>query len=94
MGSNKAFLGIITAAVVGALIGLLIAPEDGYKTRKKIKRKTNSLASDLIEALERSKQKVSDATDTIQEKGSHYADEAAAKVDEYADAAGKEINKF
>jgi len=83
MGSNKAFLGIITAAVVGALIGLLIAPEDGDKTRKKIKRKTNSLASDLIEALERSKEKVSEAADTIQEKGSQYTDEAAREVNKF-----------
>ena len=42
MNGNKAFWGIVTAAAVGAIIGLLFAPEDGNKTRKKIKKKTNA----------------------------------------------------
>jgi gas vesicle protein len=55
MASNRVFWGIVSAAVAGALIGLLVAPEEGAKIRKKIKKKTNSLAGDLIDALEKSK---------------------------------------
>ena len=63
MSNNKVFLGIITAAIAGAVIGLLFAPEDGNETRKKIKKRTNNLATDLIDALEKSKAKA-EALDT------------------------------
>jgi len=39
MGTNKIFWGIVTAAAVGAVIGLLFAPEEGNQTRKKIRKR-------------------------------------------------------
>jgi gas vesicle protein len=92
--NNKAFWGIVTAAAVGAVIGLLFAPDEGNKTRKKIKRKTNSLAGDLIEALEKSKEKAAQAASSIKEKGEQYKDEAVDTVEEYVDEANKEVNKY
>ncbi|MCF0049995.1 YtxH domain-containing protein [Dyadobacter sp. LJ53] len=94
MNGNKAFWGIVTAAAVGAIIGLLFAPEDGDKTRKKIKKKTNSLATELIEALEKSKEKVSSVTGQVKEAGEEYKDAAWDKAEEYSDAAKNEINKY
>lgn len=69
---NKAFWGIVTAAALGAVIGLLFAPEDGSKTRKKIRRKTNSLASELLEALEKSKKQAEEKTAELKEKGDEF----------------------
>lgn len=94
MSGNKAFWGIVTAAAVGAVIGLLFAPEDGGETRKRIKKRTNSLASDLIEALEKSKAKASDAADEITKEGSEFKDTAVDKAEEYTDAAKEEWNKY
>jgi gas vesicle protein len=96
MASNgsKAFWGIVTAAAVGAVIGLLFAPDEGNNTRKKIKKKTNSLAGDLIEALERSKEKAAQAASTIKSKGEQYKQEAVDTVEEYVDDANSEINKY
>ena len=94
MNGNKAFWGIVTAAAVGAIIGLLFAPEDGNKTRKKIKKKTNSLATDLIEALEKSKEKASSVAGQIKEEGEEYKDAAWNKAEELSDAAKTEINKY
>ncbi|CAG5004314.1 hypothetical protein DYBT9275_03345 [Dyadobacter sp. CECT 9275] len=88
--NNKAFWGIVTAAAVGAVIGLLFAPEDGDKTRKKIKRKTNSLASELLDALEKSKAKADQAASELKNKGQEYADKAAFKVNEVAE----EVNSY
>lgn len=94
MNGNKAFWGIVTAAAVGAVIGLLFAPEDGGETRKKIKRKTNSLASDLIDALEKSKEKAASVVGQVKKEGEEYKDEALNKADEYSNKAKEEINKY
>lgn len=94
MASNRAFLGIVTAAAVGAVIGLLFAPDEGNKTRKKIKKKTNSLAGDLIDALEKSKEKAVKVADEAKEQGEHYKDKAIDAAEDYIDDANKEINKY
>ncbi|KQS31289.1 YtxH domain-containing protein [Dyadobacter sp. Leaf189] len=94
MSANRVILGVVSAALVGAVIGLLLAPEEGSTTRKKIKKKTNSLASDLIDALERSKHDAKKAAEDLKEEGLAYKDEAVNKAAEYTDAAKNEINDF
>jgi len=94
MASNKAFWGIVTAAAVGAVIGLLFAPDEGNNTRKKIKKKTNSLASELIDALEKSKEKAASVAGNLKNKGQQYKDEAIDTAEQYVDDANDEINKF
>jgi gas vesicle protein len=94
MSSNRVFLGIVAAAIAGAAIGLLFAPEDGNKTIKKIKKKTNSLASDLIDALERSKGKAEQAASDLKKEGEAYGQEAVNKAAEYADTVKDEYNKY
>lgn len=94
MTTNKIILGVLAAAAAGTIIGLLFAPEDGDNTRKKIKKKTNSLASDLIDALEKSKAKATETAENIKEEGKAYKDAAVNKADEYKDTAKEEINKF
>ena len=91
---NNIFLGIVTAAAVGAVIGLLFAPDEGNNTRKKIKKKTNSLASELIDALERSKDKASEVAGNLRDKGQKYKNEAIDTAEHYVDDANDEINKF
>lgn len=80
MSTNKIIFGIVTAAVAGAVIGLLLAPEDSKKTIKKLKKKTNELAGDLIAALEKSKAKAADAADQLKKEGESYADVAREQV--------------
>jgi len=94
MASNKAFWGIVTAAAVGAVIGLLFAPDEGNKTRKKIKKRTNSLASELIDALEKSKEKAASVAGNLKNKGQQYKDEAIDTAEQYVDDANEEINRF
>jgi gas vesicle protein len=77
MTNNRVFWGIVTAAAAGAVIGLLFAPEDGNKLRKNIKKKANSLASELIDALEKSK----DEAAALKSKANGYKDDVAEKVE-------------
>lgn len=94
MINGKVFWGIVTAAAAGAVIGMLFAPDEGTQTRKKIKRKTNSLASELIEALEKSKDKVVKSAEDLKEKGQKYKSDLHDKAEELADDAAQEVHKY
>lgn len=94
MVNSKVFWGIVTAAAAGAVIGLLFAPEDGTKTRKKIKKKTNSLASELIEALEKGKEKAVSSAEELKDKGQQYKNDLTDKAEELAANAADEVNKY
>ena len=85
MSNGKVFIGIVSAAVVGAVIGMLCAPDEGGKTRKKIKKQTNLLASELIDALEKSKVKAQSKVDELKEKGESYLNRAKSKSADLAD---------
>jgi gas vesicle protein len=78
MTNNRVFWGIVTAAAAGAVIGLLFAPEDGNKLRKNIKKKANSLASELIDALEKSKEEAA----SLKSKANQYKDDVMEKAEE------------
>jgi YtxH-like protein len=47
MNSGKVILGIIAGASIGAMAGILLAPDKGSATRKKIVEHTNDLRSIL-----------------------------------------------
>ena len=47
MSSSKALLGFVAGAAVGALAGILFAPDSGPNTRKKIATKTGDLTDSL-----------------------------------------------
>jgi len=47
MKTGKALLGILTGVAVGAAVGILFAPDEGKKTRKKIRNKGRHLADDI-----------------------------------------------
>jgi len=83
MVNSKVFWGIVTAAAAGAVIGMLFAPEEGTEVRKKIKKKTNSLASDLIDALEKSKEKAGQTADDLKDKAGETVDNLKAKGEQY-----------
>lgn len=94
MVNSKVFWGIVTAAAAGAVIGMLFAPEEGTQTRKKIKKKTNSLASELIDALEKSKQKAGETADDLKAKGEQYKNDFKDKAEELKDDAANEFEKY
>jgi gas vesicle protein len=83
MVNSKVFWGIVTAAAAGAVIGMLFAPEEGTETRKKIKKKTNNLASELIDALEKSKEKAGQTASDLKNKASETVDNLKSKGEQY-----------
>jgi gas vesicle protein len=74
MSLGKVLLGVIAGAAAGALAGILMAPEKGSKTRKKITRK----GEDYLDAV---KDSFNELLDTITKKVEKVKDE----VSDYAD---------
>ncbi|MBL7730700.1 MAG: YtxH domain-containing protein [Chitinophagaceae bacterium] len=77
MSSSKVLVGFLAGAAVGALAGILFAPDKGSETRKKIAGK----AGDLRDAV---KEKFNALGDTLRNTFSH--------VEEEAEKAGEKIS--
>jgi gas vesicle protein len=75
MSSKKTLLAFVAGASVGALAGILLAPDKGTETRKKISSKTGDLAdsvkssfSDFIDQVKGVYNKAEDSADDAQQK--------------------------
>ena len=60
MESSKVVLGVIGGVAVGAVLGVLFAPDKGSKTRKKILETGKNYSDDLKEKFEGLYQDVAD----------------------------------
>jgi gas vesicle protein len=70
MSSGKVLLGVLAGVAVGALLGVLFAPDKGWNTRKRISKKGEDLADDLRE-------KFDEFLDSISVKANEVTDEDA-----------------
>ncbi len=61
MSTNKVLLGALAGLAAGAILGILLAPEKGSETRKKIINKSNDCLADV-------KDKVDEIVDNLQEQ--------------------------
>jgi gas vesicle protein len=81
---QKVILGIICGAALGAVAGILLAPESGEETRKRIASKASDLKDDLTKNLNSTVSRLSSlATDTlnkVQNSSSELAKKAAESV--------------
>jgi len=81
---QKVILGIICGAAIGAVAGILLAPDSGEETRKKIASKANDLKDDLAKNLNNTVGRLSSlATDTlskVQSTSAELAKKAAESV--------------
>jgi gas vesicle protein len=71
MKTSRVVLGVIAGAAVGALIGVLFAPDKGSNTRRKIARKGEEWMDDV---------KVN-----LKERVDHIRDQAGDVVDRFAE---------
>ncbi|MCY7349787.1 MAG: YtxH domain-containing protein [Cytophagaceae bacterium] len=85
--NGRIFLGVVTAAAVGAVVGLLFAPEDGDKTRNKLRKGTNNLADELLNALQRGKEQYETIKDSVKDKASELRGRAESKYDDLKEQA-------
>ena len=76
---SKFLLGVLGATAAGVAIGLLIAPEKGSETRKKLKKTANDWADNLSQMLV---------------KGSEAVENGKYKVNQVKAAADEKVSKL
>ena len=69
----KSLPGILVGLAVGAVVGLLLAPESGKKTRKKISSESDSFFKDLQDQLQT-------GLENIKSQYNDYVDSAESKA--------------
>ena len=73
-------LGIVAGVAVGAIVGLLFAPEKGSKTRKKIKDKTRDVKDRIEHSFEELVDSTSEKYNSIVDKGQDFIEKEKAKA--------------
>jgi gas vesicle protein len=81
----KSLPGILVGLAVGAVVGVLLAPSSGKKTRKRISSDTDSFFKDLQEQLQ-------SGLDNIKSQYNDYVDAASSKADDLISQAKKKVN--
>jgi gas vesicle protein len=84
MSNTKTVLGFVAGAAVGALAGILLAPDKGSNTRKKIAGKagdvSDSLKSSFDDFMDGLKKAYSSGKEDVKEGAEELAEHARAKM--------------
>ena len=80
MTTTKFALSVLGAAAAGVVIGLLLAPDKGSETRKRISKTTSEWADGLSHLFVKGREAAEDLKDDLKEKGRQAKSAAEDKV--------------
>src|SRR5688572_33424543 len=81
------------AAAVGVVIGMLVAPDKGTETRKRIQKTAGNWVDDLLHFWEKGKRTVDNAAEVAKEQAHHakaVAEEKVNKIKESFSSPGRQ----
>jgi gas vesicle protein len=77
---SKVILGILGAAAAGVIVGMLIAPDKGKETRKKLRKTAEDWADSMGHLWSRGKEAAEEAAQDIKDKARYAKSAAEEKV--------------
>jgi gas vesicle protein len=80
MSNSKTLLGFVAGAAVGALAGILFAPDKGSETRRKIKSRSGELADSVKHKFNDFIDGVKHIYSSAEDGAEEFTDKAKAKV--------------
>lgn len=75
--TDKILIAVVAGAAAGALTALLLAPDSGENTRKKLTQAADDFGDSLTETLESSAEKVKKIADSAIEEAEKYIKKAS-----------------
>ena len=81
MSATKVLLGVVVGVAVGAAIGILLAPDSGVNTRKKISKKGQDYVDDMKGRFNSYLDGFMHHAESVKDDVSEYADRAKSKVE-------------
>lgn len=82
MNAGKMILSIAVGVAAGAVLGVLLAPDKGSETRKKISQKSNEYADELKDKFNDFIENMLDKFDTVKAEAENLAHKGMNKVEE------------
>ena len=79
MKSGKVLLGVLAGVAVGALLGVLFAPDKGWNTRKRISKKAEDITDDLREKFDEFLDSISVKVDEVKHDVADFAEKSGKK---------------
>ena len=89
--TENSLLSLLAGIAVGALAGVLLAPDKGEKTREKIAKKSSDLKKDLEDQVEVSKNKIYKFAESIVNPVKEGARDMEKRAENAADAMVKKV---
>lgn len=83
MSTGKILLGVLAGAAVGALVGILMAPDKGTATRKKIMKKGEDYTDALKDKFDDLVSSMTDKFETVKSDTKAMAHNGKARVNEF-----------
>ncbi|CAM4092319.1 MULTISPECIES: YtxH domain-containing protein [Flavobacterium] len=93
MKSNKALLGVVAGLAAGAVIGILLAPDKGENTRKKIAKKAEDLKDNIKEGYDDTISSLEQKYKELQEKYGSLSEDIDEKIKEGKSKIKEELTK-